>query len=155
MKKTNNFPSEVKHEIVRVFLCLLLLCLASQHLSTAAPVGNDNAGVWKYLQKFGYAPASESPEPDASTFEGNLRKFQGHNNLKQTGKPDKETMALINTPRCGNMDMQEHFGGGGHRRKRYVLQGSKWNTTQVTYGFINNSMKMPQDTMRAVVKKSS
>merc|ERR1719266_2414819 len=39
---------------------------------------------------------------------------------------------MMNTPRCGVRDIIGH-GAYARRRKRYVLQGSRWRVTDLTY----------------------
>ena len=61
-----------------------------------------------------------------------VQEFQAFAGLEQTGQVDNETKVLMETPRCGVRDI---VGLGAHvrRRKRYVLQGSKWMKNKLTY----------------------
>merc|ERR1719189_3487015 len=57
--------------------------------------------------------------------------FQNFAGLKPTGKMDKQTKVLMNTPRCGMKDIVGH--GSYARKKRYVLQGSRWRNKVLTW----------------------
>ena len=52
-----------------------------------------------------------------------MQRFAG---LKETGRIDKDTKKLIETPRCGLPDMSRHMNT---RKRRYTLQGSRWHKT--------------------------
>merc|ERR1719187_638810 len=58
--------------------------------------------------------------------------FQAFAGLNQTGVVDAETRVLMETPRCGVKDIIGH-GAYAKRRKRYVLQGSRWRVSELTY----------------------
>jgi len=86
-----------------------------------------------YLMKFGYMEQTDgetaaltSPEDIKAQMKVAIADFQSFAGLKPTGKMDKQTKILMNTPRCGMKDIVGH--GSYARKKRYVLQGSRWNT---------------------------
>ena len=60
-----------------------------------------------------------------------MKDFQSFAGLAQTGELDPSTLELMKTPRCGVRDI---IGPGAvARRKRYVLQGSRWRVRSLTY----------------------
>ena len=60
-----------------------------------------------------------------------MKEFQSFAGLPQTWELDPATVELMETPRCGVRDM---IGPGARaRRKRYVLQGSRWAVRDLTY----------------------
>ncbi|XP_071445795.1 matrix metalloproteinase-2-like isoform X2 [Hetaerina americana] len=87
----------------------------------------------RYLMNFGYLPQSDFETGNLRSEEqlheaiANLQKFAG---LKPTGKFDKKTKKLLETPRCGVPDL---VPDDGRRKKRYVLKGSKWEYTNLTW----------------------
>merc|ERR1719167_1737910 len=62
---------------------------------------------------------------------GPVADFQAFSGLPVTGVLDSATVQLMNTPRCGVRDIIGH--GARSRRKRYVLQGSKWKVKFIRY----------------------
>ncbi|XP_022670445.1 stromelysin-3-like isoform X2 [Varroa jacobsoni] len=58
-----------------------------------------------------------------------IENFQRMAGINVTGELDQETANMMSTPRCGVKDMV----GNGLRAKRYVLQGSKWVNSDLTY----------------------
>jgi len=91
-----------------------------------------------YLMKYGYMESKEGTAA-LQTEEGLRRKikkavmdFQAFAGLNQTGVVDGKTREMMETPRCGVRDIIGH-GAYARRRKRYVLQGSRWRVTDLTY----------------------
>jgi len=61
-----------------------------------------------------------------------VREFQAFANLNITGELDRETVELMERPRCGVEDIIGD-GATARRRKRYVLQGSRWEKSSLTW----------------------
>jgi hypothetical protein len=103
-----------------VFLLILInLCNTSKLQSTAktnntkAPVIQSMTDAFEYLSQFGYNPCKSQSESGAiigstvlcqSSTESMLKKFQARYRLPTTGKLDRETLRVLNTPRCGISD---------------------------------------------------
>jgi len=105
--------------------------------------------IMEYFKIFGYFGESSvaSDMTDESSFvKKMLRQFQYNAGLNQTGVFDNDTHKMMNTPRCGQTDEI----GGAKRRRRYVLQGSKWRSTDLTYGFMSYSTKLSDDIVRTI-----
>uniref|UniRef100_A0A336MJP8 CSON000804 protein n=1 Tax=Culicoides sonorensis TaxID=179676 RepID=A0A336MJP8_CULSO len=91
---------------------------------------------------FGYLPKSNIETGNLRTEEQlrsaikNLQKFGG---ILETGVLDATTRNLIRQPRCGMPDTVENgdFSATNFRKrrrsKRYVIQGSKWDHTDITW----------------------
>jgi len=65
----------------------------------------------------------------AFNFTDLISKLQFRAGLEQTGELDEETRKLFVIPRCGNLNEEdeEQFAGAAKRRKkRYYLQGTRW-----------------------------
>jgi len=91
-----------------------------------------------YLMRYGYMESKEGTAA-LQTEEGLRRQikkavmdFQAFAGLNQTGFVDAKTQEMMDTPRCGVRDIIGH-GAYARRRKRYVLQGSRWRVTDLTY----------------------
>ena len=61
-----------------------------------------------------------------------MKDLQAFAGLAQTGELDEATVELMRTPRCGVRDIIGH-GATARRRRRYVLQGSRWRVSSLTY----------------------
>ncbi|XP_054709700.1 matrix metalloproteinase-16-like [Uloborus diversus] len=120
------------------YYILVSLCIFIN--AGAFPVQDEEEAAM-YLQKFGYIDtASDSYRTGAilgpDTVAIALKDFQRFAGLNQTGELDNETIAMMNTPRCGVKDI---IGNSEYarRRKRYALQGSKWRVNHLTYRIHN------------------
>ncbi|XP_037813603.1 matrix metalloproteinase-2-like [Lucilia sericata] len=97
--------------------------------------------VYNYLMEFDYLPKSDIETGALRTEEQlkeAIRNLQSFGNIPVTGEIDSETKKLIKRPRCGVGDNNHslsfspdnlHHG----RMKRYVLQGPKWEKTDLTW----------------------
>jgi len=111
--------------LIYVTLCLL-------------PVLGEGERELIYLMKYGYisnrngSASLMSEDGLKEQLKQAVIDFQAFAGLNQTGIVDPETRELMETPRCGVRDI---IGRGAYarRRKRYVLQGSRWNVNELTY----------------------
>lgn len=97
------------------------------------------------LDDFGVRKTMAEMEPETlGTFdeqtEQALRAFQKFHSLPETGELDQPTLDLMQQPRCGFPDTAE-----------YVLQGNKWTTNNLRYGFQNFSSDLTQAQVRAAL----
>merc|ERR1719295_1797669 len=103
-----------------------------------AACGKDETQALLYLSKYGYITPKNGTQ--ALVTEDNIKEyvksavkdFQAFAGLNQTGELDPVTVELMATPRCGVRDIIGH-GATARRKKRYVLQGSRWQVKQLTY----------------------
>ena len=85
----------------------------------------DNTKALIYLLKYGYvAPrngtaALITEEGLNTTVKSAVRDFQSFAGINQTGELDKETLELMDTPRCGVRDIIGH-GAIARRKKRFL-----------------------------------
>ena len=113
-----------------------LLLLFSLSLSSvfAASVSSET-GALEYLKKYGYmktdptADQGKSSQSKSSLVSNALREYQAFNNLRVTGELDRETMELMERPRCGMVDISDNLVEG----ENYLLQGSKWPESRLTW----------------------
>ncbi|XP_028398592.1 matrix metalloproteinase-25-like [Dendronephthya gigantea] len=93
-----------------------------------------------YLKQFGYLPEDKGGKAQAAQdISQSLRVFQTFAGLNVTGRFDEETVEKMKEPRCGDKD-QLPTGG---RRRRYVLEGSKWKKKDLTYRIENHPYDGP------------
>jgi len=121
--------------------------------------GPDVARLQQYLQNFGYVQTPNlepfaaavaglaQPPTTAGVFDANteqaLRRFQEFNGLPVTGQVDAATLDLMSQPRCGFPDVAE-----------FVLQGSKWNKSNITYAYQNFTPDLTQAQIRAAITQA-
>ena len=99
---------------------------------------NGKADAFYYLSSFGYIEANKNEgmasllSDSSSLITAAIEDFQKFAGLKVTGELDRETLKMMNTPRCG---LKDKLGPStrARRKKRYALQGSKWSKRELTY----------------------
>ena len=62
-----------------------------------------------------------------------MKDLQAFAGLTPSGELDEATLELMRTPRCGVRDIIGHGATARRRRRRYVLQGSRWRVSSLTY----------------------
>ena len=121
---------------------------------------NEGTHALLYLSNYGYI------QPDNGTqalvtedtikeyVKSAVKDFQAFAGLEQTGELDPVTVELMETPRCGVRDIIGH-GATARRKKRYVLQGSRWQVKKLTYR-INKypSIRLSKREVDQTVKKA-
>jgi peptidoglycan hydrolase-like protein with peptidoglycan-binding domain len=125
----------------------------------AGDAGDQVKRLQNYLAKFGYiespilgafgVPAKKAAAPaatpgifDQSTQEA-LKRFQQFNHLPVTGELDDATLALMERPRCGFPDTAD-----------FVVQGNKWPSNALTYGYQNFSSDLTQAQVRTAISQA-
>ena len=88
----------------------------------------------KYLIKYGYIDNSggDGKYEKLSSFSDAVAKFQESTGLSVTGRVDKETQKLMDTPRCGMKDVVT----SGNKFQNYKTDG-KWNKKILTYNIFS------------------
>ena len=121
---------------------ILTLCSALLLLLAQTQAGTEETSALLYLSKYGYisnddGKASQVKEENIKDFiKSAVKDFQAFAGLNETGELDPLTVELMGTPRCGVRDRgqdERDRSVGSRRKKRYVLQGSRWQTKHLTY----------------------
>ncbi|XP_073249979.1 uncharacterized protein [Porites lutea] len=83
-----------------------------------------------------------------------ISKLQRRAVINVTGVLDTETKKLLLIPRCGvTEDDYKDQEYGTKRRKRFTLQGSKWNKRDLTYRFLSSTADLPVDIQQNILRK--
>ena len=100
--------------------------------------GTEATQALLYLSKYGYIQPTNGTQALVTEdriheyVKSAVKDFQAFAGLNQTGVLDPITVELMETPRCGVRDIIGH-GATARRKKRYVLQGSRWQVKELTY----------------------
>jgi hypothetical protein len=97
----------------------------------------------RYLDRFGWSAVADGdfgPKTESA-----LRRFQAFHGLATTGVLDEPTVERMGTPRCGNPDIPRVNVLG------FVLEGSRWDRTDLRYAFENFTDDLGRGDIRGAV----
>ncbi|XP_012626025.1 neutrophil collagenase [Microcebus murinus] len=130
---------------------LPLLLLLHMELSKAFPVPSEGRNakiVQDYLEKFYRLPSNQyrtARKNSASMVVEKLKEMQRFFGLNVTGKPDAETLEVMEKPRCGVPDSSSFM----------ITPGSpKWEHTNVTYRIISHTQQLSVAEVGAAFEKA-
>ncbi|CDQ92439.1 unnamed protein product [Oncorhynchus mykiss] len=102
------------------------------------PMPDQYARGLDWLSRYGYLPPPDPRTSKLQTKDGveqAIREMQRFGGLEETGRLDKDTLNLMQTPRCSLPDIvgSEDMLKRKRRRKRYALSGLRWDRTDLTW----------------------
>ncbi|XP_037956122.1 matrix metalloproteinase-2-like [Teleopsis dalmanni] len=148
VERANKIPSIFFTYKTTIFVAITLAVHAAplaeashrNRIKDESAVSQDS--VYNYLMEYDYLPKSDIETGALRTEEqlkDAIRNLQRFGNIPVTGEIDAATRKLIMKPRCGVGDSSHtnNFSPDnlqhGSRMKRYVLQGPKWDKTDLTW----------------------
>ncbi|KAG9349981.1 hypothetical protein JZ751_026334 [Albula glossodonta] len=123
--------------MVHEALCLATTMIVFISLGLSSPVPDRFSRGVDWLSRYGYLPPPDARTGRLQTREGiekGIREMQRFAGLKETGKLDEATLALMSTPRCSLPDIvgpEDKLKR--RRRKRYALSGLRWDKLDITW----------------------
>ena len=112
----------------------------------------EEAGGYAALEAASRAPRATPGAFDDATYAA-LRRFQQFTGLPVTGVLDEATVAQMSRPRCGFPDLPQGStrSNGAGLAEPFVLQGSRWATTNLRYGFREFTGDLTQAEVRTAI----
>ena len=115
--------------------------------------GDDVRALQTFLTRAGYLKRNRQPGYMCECTSAALRHFQKCYGLEDTGVADAETMRLIQRPRCGVPDLSPDASSGSGPAP-FVLRGCKYDRTDFTFAFINDTPDLLGDRERDIVREA-
>lgn len=116
-----------------------------RYLSRFGYLKSDEPGEYAAVLRAAVLPESEFGTFDEATLEA-VRSYQRFHNLPLTGVLDEATVAQMSIPRCGFPDVRDAAGVSS-----FAVQGNRWTTTALRYGFQNFSPDLTQAETRGAI----
>ncbi|XP_041627756.1 neutrophil collagenase [Vulpes lagopus] len=130
---------------------LLLLCVQLSHtfpVQGESPEEKSTRVVQDYLEKFYQLPRNRfrsERKNSTSVIMEKLREMQRFFGLNETGKPNQETLEMMQKPRCGVPDSGDFMLTPGN---------PKWKQTNLTYRIIKYTPQLSEASVETAIQKA-
>ncbi len=118
----------------------------------AGASGDDVRSLQSFLSQSGYLGSGRMPGTMCDCTCKALRYFQKCYGLDDSGEADRETLELIQRPRCGNPDVVP--GTNASAPAPFVLRGCQYDETDLTYAFLNSTPDLTVDRQREIIREA-
>ncbi|EDO41167.1 predicted protein [Nematostella vectensis] len=120
-------------------------------ISDTAPIAQD------YLTRYGYLDAPNRKTGairSRQDLSRAIRQFQRYTGLQETGIMDAATKSKMEQPRCGLPDIVG-TSENARRKRRYALQGSRWEKSEITYRFASYGNDLSRTAVRRIFARAA
>lgn len=108
--------------------------------------------IQNFLRASGYLGRDCLPGTLCPMTSAALQHFQKCYSLEDSGDADRDTLELMQRPRCGNEDVSPDANTSGPAP--FVLRGCKYPTTNLTYAFLNSTPDLSVDRQRQIIREA-